>query len=66
MVCNHTHFVNPGPYCENNFKFMNWNVNSLAKDNFQRVRLMEAHNAIVNYDLISICETSLNSPVEYQ
>ena len=49
---------------------MNWNVNSLAKDNFQRVRnfkrvrLIEAHNAIFNYDLISIYETSLNDTVE--
>ena len=39
-------------------------INSLAKDNFQRVRLIEAHNSIFNYDLISICETSLNDSVE--
>ena len=39
---------------------MSWNVNSLAKDNFQRVGLIEAHNSIFNYDQISICETSLN------
>ena len=38
--------------------------NSLAKDNFQRVRLIEAHNSIYNYDLISICETSLNDSIE--
>ena len=37
---------------------------SLAKDNFQRVRLIEAHNSVFNYDLISICETSLNDSVE--
>ena len=43
---------------------MSWNVNSLGKDNFQRVRLIEAHNSIFNYDLISICETSLNDSVE--
>ena len=43
---------------------MSWNVNSLAKDNFQRVCLIEAHNSIFNYDLISICETSLNDSVE--
>ena len=41
---------------------MSWNVNSLAKDNFQR--LIKAHNSIFNYDLISICETSLNDTVE--
>ena len=37
---------------------------SKGKFNFQRVRLIEAHNAIFNYDLISICETSLNDSVE--
>ena len=42
---------------------MSWNVNSLAKGNFQRVRHIEAHNSIFNYDLISICETSLNDTV---
>ena len=56
--------MNPGPYCQNNFKFMNWNVNSLAKDNFKRVRLIETHNAIFKYDLISICETNLNGTAE--
>ena len=43
---------------------MPWNVNSLGKDNFQRVRLIEAHNSIFNYDMISICETSLNDSVK--
>ena len=43
---------------------MSCNVNSLAKDNFQRVGLIEAYNSIFNYDLISICETSLNDSVE--
>ena len=43
---------------------MFWNVNSIAQDNFQRVRLIEAHNSIFNYDLISICETSLNDSIK--
>ena len=43
---------------------MSWNLNSLAKDNFQRIRLIEADNALFKYDLISICETSLNDSVE--
>ena len=48
--------LNPGPHFQTNvFNFMSWNTNSLAKDNFQRVRLIEAHN--------SICETSLNESV---
>ena len=43
---------------------MLWNLNSLAKDNFERIRLIEAHNALFKYALISICETSLNDSVE--
>ena len=42
---------------------MSWNLKSLAKDNFHRVSLIEAHNSFFNYDLISICETSLNDSV---
>ena len=64
ILSNHIN-LNPGPNFQNNsFNFMTWNVNSLAKDNFQRVNLIEAHNSIFNYDLISICETSLNDSVE--
>ena len=64
ILSNDVH-LNPGPNYQNNFfNFMSWNVNSLSKDNFQRVRLIEAHNAIFNYDLISIGETSLNDSVE--
>ena len=43
---------------------MNWNLNSIVKDNFQRVQAIEAHNSLFNYDLISICETSLNDSIE--
>ena len=57
--------MNPGPsYHDNFFTFMNWNLNSLVNDNFQRVQAIEAHNALFNYDLISICETSLNDSIE--
>ena len=48
---------NPGPepHFQNNFlNFMSWNLNSLAKDNFHRVSLIEAHNSFFNYDLISV------------
>ena len=43
---------------------MTWNVNSLAKEAFQRVHLIEARNSMFNFHLISICETSLNDSVE--
>ena len=57
--------VNPGPHFQNSvFNFMNLNLNPLAKDNFQRIQLIEAQNSIFNYDLISICETSPNDSVE--
>ena len=57
--------VNPGPHFHNSFlNFMNWNLNSLAKENFGRVQLIEAHNSIFNNDFISICETSLNDSLE--
>ena len=57
--------LNPGPsYHENFFSFMNWNLNSIVKNDFERVQLIEAHNSLFNYDLISICETSLNDSVE--
>ena len=46
-----------GPYLQINF-------NSIAKDNFERVRLIESHNSIFNYDLICIYGTSLNDSVE--
>ena len=39
-------------------------LNSLAKENFERVTLIEAHNSIFDYDLISICETSLKDSIE--
>jgi len=43
---------------------MSWNLNSLAKENFKRLHLIEVHNQLFNYDLISICETSLNDSVD--
>ena len=64
LLSNDVH-LNPGPQFQNNvFNFMCWNLNSVAKDNFQHVGLIEAHNLFFNYDLISICESSLNDSVE--
>ena len=59
--------LNPVPqsHFQNNcLNFMNWNLNSLTKDNFRHVDLIEAHNSIFNYDLISVCETNLNDSIE--
>ena len=53
--------LNTGPQFQNNFfNFMSRNVNLLVEENF----LIEADNSIFNYDLNSICETSLNDTVE--
>ena len=57
LLPNDVHF-NPGPPFQNDF-FNFISVNSLIKENFQRVRLIEARN-----DLISICEASLDDSVE--
>ena len=48
--------INPGPHSiKNNLSFMNWNLNSLVKGNFERIPLIEAHNSIYDYDIISMC-----------
>jgi len=52
---------NPGYINKNLFTFCNWN---LGKGNFSRIGLIEANNLLYNYDLISLCETSLNDTVE--
>ena len=45
--------LNRGPF-QNDFTFMNGNLNSLSDDNFERVHMS---NAIFNCDVISLCET---------
>ena len=62
---------NPGPppitnqaFSNGFFSFCNWNLNTLSKDNFNRISLLEAHNTLFNYDIISLCETSLNDEMQ--
>ena len=52
---------NPGPQHSNHFdqvspyfSFCNWNLNTLSNDEFSRVSLLNAHNSIHNYDIISV------------
>ena len=60
IISNH----NPNPPFYNNlFTFVSWNVISIATDNFHPVPLIEAHNSIFNYGLISLCETRLNDSI---
>ena len=61
---------NPGPppqsseFSNGFLSFCNWNLNTLSKDNFSRVSLLQAHNTIFKYDIISLCETSLNDDIQ--
>ena len=60
---------NPGPAQSNQFaagflSFCNWNLNTLSKNDFSRITLLEAHNTEHNYDIISLCETSLDDKAE--
>ena len=41
------------------FPFCNWNLNTLGKGDFSRINLLNAHNSIYKYDIISLCETNL-------
>ena len=38
-----------------------YDVSPLSKDEFSRVSLLNAHNSFHNYDIISLCETSLSN-----
>ena len=59
LLSNDIH-LNPGPQYPPKFlNFMTWNLNSITTNNFERVALIEAHNSIFEYDIISICETNL-------
>ena len=55
--------TNPGDLSNGFFTFCNWNINSLAKDDFYRINIIEALNSTCDYDIISLCETSLNDTV---
>ena len=57
--------VNLGPNNENKvFSVSIWNCNSIVKNTFNRVDLLKVHASIYNYDVMSLCETSLNDDVE--
>ena len=58
--------VNPGPNNFNKvFSFCNWDCNSIVKNNFNRIDLLKVQASIYNYDVMSLCETSLNDDVEF-
>ena len=68
VLCPDIH-PNPGPGQTNIFaggflSFCNWNLNTLSKDDFYRITLLQAHNTEYNYDIISLCETSLDETIQ--
>ena len=68
ILCPDIH-PNPGPEHTNIFaggflSFCNWNLNTLSKDDFYRITLLQVHNTEHNYDIISLCETSLDDKAE--
>ena len=56
-----THPINQPGQVSPYFSFCNWNLNTLSKDDFSRVSLLDAHNFFHKYDIISLCETSLGN-----
>ena len=58
--------LNPGPKNRNscyNFSICHWNLNSIAAHNFAKVNLLQAYNAIHDFDMICLSESYLDSTV---
>lgn len=56
--------INPGPsFADSFFKFCHWNCNSISAHNFSRVGLIQAYNALHNFNIIAITETALTPDV---
>ena len=51
---NHGPMVDPNKKYNSGFlSYGNWNLNTLSKDDFHRISLLEANNTLFNYDIIS-------------
>ena len=46
-----------------NFSICHWNLNSIAAHNFAKVNLLQAYNAIHDFDMICLSESYLDSTV---
>ena len=55
--------LNPGPYSENCVRFFYWNFNSICARKGTKISLIEMHNSMYKYDVISLSETMLDSKV---
>ena len=60
--------LNPGPKNRNscyNFSICHWNLNSITAHNFAKVNLLEAYNAIHDFDMICLSESYLDSSASF-
>ena len=58
--------LNPGPKSRNscyNFSTCQWNLNSITAHNFGNVNLLQAYNAIHDFDMICLSKSYLDSTV---
>ena len=53
--------TNPGPDSNSNLIICHWNLNGIIANDFVKTSLLEAYNAVHNFDIICISETFLNS-----
>ena len=60
--------LSPGPKNRNScydFSICHWNLNSITAHNFAKVNLLQAHNAIHDFDMICLSESYLDSSVSF-
>ena len=65
FVCGYVE-LNPVPKNRNscyNFSICPWNLNSITAHNFAKLNLLQAYNAIHNFDMICLSESYLDSSV---
>ena len=55
--------VNPGPNSSHELSVCHWNLDSIVSHNFAKLSLLEAYNAIHNFDTICLSATYLDSSV---
>ena len=52
--------TNPGPHNKDSLSICHWNLNGISAQNYVKLSMLEAYNAIYDYDIICISETFLN------
>ena len=58
--------LNPGPKSRSscyNFSIYHWNLNSITAHNLEKLNLLQAYNAIHDFDMICLCESYLDLTV---